>query len=254
MLKKNKTEMKRVRLIHTIILTIIVFLFTLSIINSVYAQQTGATITNISTSQKSAQQADWNNQSKGAIHTVNLNAEQQDQKWKAYVGNVSSTFVLDDENDYSIYQWSVDSFTGQVYITRKTTAPTWGSLSCATEINKTVEDTSLGHISTAADSINRTFVTRTHNNITIGASTVYNNTCFATVTWQNNANHEQNSSAPFQEILLIDDVALVYTVFVENDKIGYRGDGTTYDFQAIVPDNATSGSTAIPYYFYIELR
>ncbi|MEM3374023.1 MAG: hypothetical protein QXE31_02260 [Candidatus Woesearchaeota archaeon] len=233
-----------------LILSIILFVLG----KNALAQQTGATVTNISSSTKPIASADWNNQSKGFIHTLRLTAEQQDMKWKAYVGNVSSTFVLDDANDYSIYQWNVDSFTGQVYITRKQTAPLWSSISCATEANKISEDNSLGHISSAADSINRTFATRIHNNITIGTFTIGNNTCYATTLWQNNAPVPQTSSAPWQEIVLTDTTSLIYAVFVENDKIGYRADGTTYDFQAIVPENATAGSSTVPYYFYLELR
>lgn len=238
----------------TIIYTLFILFFLFVLSNNTLAQQTGATLTNISSSTKQIANADWNNQSKGYIHTIGLTAEQQDMKWKAYVGNVSSTFVLDDADDYSIYQWNVDTFTGQVYITRKTTAPLWSSISCASTANKLSEDTSLGHVSSAADSINRTFSVQIHNNITIGTSTINENTCYATTLWQNDAPVPQTSDAPWQEILLYDTTSIIYSVFVENDKQGYRGDSTTYDFQAIVPENATAGSLTIPYYFYLELR
>ncbi|MEM2139157.1 MAG: hypothetical protein QXM96_03310 [Candidatus Woesearchaeota archaeon] len=252
---KKKCNYNLLHIFSNLLLKVLFFVLLLSVLSqNILAQQTGATITNVSSSTKPTANADWNNQSKGYIHTLRLNAEQQDMKWKAYVGNVSSTFVLDDANDYSIYQWNVDSFTGQVYITRKTTAPLWTSISCASEANKITEDTSLGHTSTSADSINRTFGARIHNNITIGTNTIYNNTCYATTLWQNDAAVPQTSNAVWQEIVLYDTTSLLYAVFVENDKIGYRGDGTTYDFQAIVPENATAGSSTIPYYFYLELR
>lgn len=234
------------------ILIISIMVLIAGIINFTYAQQTGAVVANVSTSQKAASNPDWGNHSKGAIHTIRLNAEQQDSKWKAYVGNVSSTFVLDDANDYSIYQWTLDSFSGQVYIARNN-AIAWGSVGCASAANKVTEDTSINHLSTAADSVNRTFSQQIHNNLTVGSTFIGNNSCYSTVTWQNDANHQLNSSAPFQELLLWDGDDMIYTVFVENDKVGYRADGTTYDFQAIVPDDGTGSNPALTYYFYLEL-
>jgi hypothetical protein len=238
---------------HLALALMILTFLALSIVSFASAQQTGATLTNVSSSTKPTVNPDWNNQSKGYIHTVRLTAEQQNNKWKAYVGNVSSTFVLDDANDYSIYQWNLDSFSGQVYLTRGTTI-TWGTVSCASEANKITEDTTVSHVPQSADSVNRTFSQRIHNNITVGSTFIGNNTCFSTVTWQNNLNHQLNSSAPFQEVLLWDSNDMLYTVFVENDKVGYRGDGTTYDFQAIVPDDGVGANPAYSYYFYLELR
>jgi hypothetical protein len=245
---KNNRNKEAILIVGLLALAV---LFLLSTFPSSFAQQTGATVTNMSQSAKSASSPNYNNGTKGYIHTVNLNAEQQDNKWKAYVGNVSSTFVLDDSNDYSIYQWTLDSFSGQIYITRDSSI-TWTGVGCASAANKLTEDTSIGHNSQSADSVNRTFSSQTHKNLTVGSTPIWNNTCFSTVTWQNDANHELNSSAPFQEILLWDGSDVIYTSFVENDKQGYRP-GTTYDFQAIVPDNATASAPNLRYYFYLEL-
>ncbi|MFH2020102.1 MAG: hypothetical protein ABIJ34_01730 [archaeon] len=215
----------------------------------------GATLTNVSTSQKAASQPNIGNHSKGAINTIRLSSVQQDQKWKAYVGNVSSSFVLDDSDGYSIYQWTVSSFTGQVYITRDT--PTWANIACANETNKSAEDTMLTQSSLSSDSVNKTFATQTHKGFTVGGKSIVASTCFATATWVNDTSQTLTVNSPFQEVLLWDGDAMVYTTFVENDRHGYRGDesttNTTYDFQAIVPENATAGSPNLFYYFYIEL-
>jgi hypothetical protein len=235
-----------------LMLLITVLVLTLGAFPYVLAQQTGATITNMSTTTKPSNSPDWNNGTKGYIHTVNLNAQQQDNKWKAYVGNVSSTFVLDDANDYSIYQWTLDSFSGQIYVTRDS-GVTWGSVVCATEANKLAEDTSLNHNSQSADSVNRTFNRQTHKSFTVGTNPpIAINTCYSTVTWQNDADHQLNTTAPFQEVLLWDGGNMIYTAFVENDKAGYRP-GSTYDFQAIVPDDGISSNPNVRYYFYLEL-
>jgi len=252
--KSNKTqgEKKMLSKITKTMLLVAVLVVALSIFPLAYGQQTGASVTNVSSSTKTASSPGWNNGTKGYIHTLGLSAEQQDLKWKAYVGNVSSTFVLDDSSDYSIYQWTLDSFSGQIYITRDNSA-TWASVVCASAANKATEDTVIGHNSQAADSVNRTFSQQIHKNLTVGVTLIGNNTCFSTVTWQNDANHQLNSSAPWQEILLWDGADMIYTAFVENDKIGYRGDSTTYDFQAIVPENGTTSAPNFRYFFYLEL-
>jgi hypothetical protein len=253
MLKKNiKNQRNKEAVIIGGLLGILIFL---SIFPSSFAQQTGATITNRSTVTKPANFPQNRTDPKGTITTLQLSAEQQDIKWKAYVGNVSSTFVLDDEIGDSIYQWTVNSFTGQVYITRNETI-TWTSVSCASAANKLTEDTRIGHNSQSADSVNRTFSQQTHNNLTVGSSFIGNNTCFSTVTWQNDASHQLNSSAPWQEILLWDSTStgkMIYSSFVENDKVGYKSDGTTYDFQAIIPDDALGSNPNLRYFFYLEL-
>jgi len=229
----------------------------MSIIHYTYGDATGATLTNVSTTQKGAASPDWNNGTKGAIHIVRLTAEQQDNKWKAYVGNVSSTFVLDDADDYSIYQWSISDFTGQVYITRDGSV-TWGTVDCASVANKESEDTALGHTSTSEDSVNSTFVSTSHKDFTIGTNQINDGDCFSTATWANDTTQTPSATTPFTEVLLWDSTGgdMIYTTFVETDASSYRADGspgTTYDFQAIVPEDADAGDPTLTYYFYLEL-
>jgi hypothetical protein len=247
--------LKKKTLSNLIIATLLVMV-SLSILPFVSAQQTGATLENVSTSQKVSSDPQWANHSKGAIHTIRLTAEQQNLKWKAYVGNVSSTFVLDDENDYSIYQWTMDSFSGQVYITRNN-AVSWSSVSCASAENKEAEDTSLNHNSVAADSVNRTFTSQIHRAFSVGSTSIGQDTCYSTATWQDDAAPTLTPTTPFQEVLLWDSVgsSMIYATFVENDVSSYRNDGvTTYDFQAIVPDDGQPSNPALTYYFYLELN
>jgi hypothetical protein len=251
-LNNEKGEKEMLKNNAKLMLIITALVIAVSIFPYAFAQQTGAQILSNTTSAKSPVQPMNLTNDKGTITTVRLQAEQQNLKWKAYVGNVSSTFVLDDSNDYSIYQWNLDSFSGQIYITRDNSV-TWGSVGCASAANKITEDTSIGHNSQSADSVNRTFNNQTHKNLTVGSTPIWNNTCFSTVTWQNDLNHQLNSSAPWQEILLWDGSDMIYTSFVENDRIGYRGDGTTYDFQAIVPENGTASAPNFRYFFYLEL-
>lgn len=235
-------------------LTIVIAITMMSIY--VAGDPTGAQLTNLSTSQKAATAPDFGNHSKGAIHTIGLAATQQDNKWKAYVGNVSSAFVLDDADDYSIFQWTITSFTGQVYITRNSSI-TWGNVDCATAANKEEEDTTIGQTSTAEDSVNSTFVTLGHKEFYVGAKQIVADDCYAAATNANDTAQVASATTPFTEVLLWDsDGKMLYTTFVESDASSYRDDGTpgsTFDFQAIVPESGNAGTPAFFYYFYIEL-
>jgi hypothetical protein len=215
---------------------------------------TGAVLANISSSQKNSSDPGYGNHSKGAIHTVNLGATQQNTKWKAYVGNVSSSFVLDDEDNYSIFQWTITSFTGQIYITRNSTI-SWDNVACATPAEIALEDTTISHNSASADSVNRTFTTQGHKQFFIGGRQINQNSCYSVATNVDNSPQTASSTTPFTELLLWDsDGKMLYTTFVENDANSYRNDGvTTYDFQAIVPESGNAGTPAFTYYFYIEL-
>ncbi|NTV23053.1 MAG: hypothetical protein HGA85_01595 [Nanoarchaeota archaeon] len=232
----------------------IVLCLALLLVNEAMAQQTGATVTNSSWSTKNASTPQSRNDSRGTITTVSLNAEQQNSKWKAYVGNVSSTFVLDDSGGYSIYQWTMDSFSGQVYITRNNSI-SWAGVTCAGLGDKSYEDTVINHNSTRADSVNRTFVAQTHKAFTVGSTAISQNTCYSTATWKNDTAQVLSTAIPFQEVLLTDGNDMIYTTFVEDNMLGYKpeSNGVTYDFQAIVPDDGIGSNPLLTYFFYLEL-
>jgi hypothetical protein len=247
--------------VGVLILLSILVLSSMSIF--VLGDPTGATVTFESNTSKNSSTADNRTDPKGTITTLTLDAEQQNLKWKAYVGNVTSTFVLDDEDDYSIYRWSVNSFTGQVYIVRNDTVD-WGSVNCSNTTHKENEDTALGHTSTSTDSINSTFVTLGHKAFTIGTSSIPADDCYATATYINDTVQVASSTTPFTEVMLYDSTYdnTIYTTFVENDISSYRADNIaagalglniTYDFQAIVPETNNPSEPRLNYYFYIEL-
>ncbi len=264
MKKDRKEENKKIIARFSSLLMIFALAATLLFLNLSYfvsaVDPSGATMTNVSSSEKTTSSADFGNHSKGAIHTILLQAEQQDTKWKAYVGNVSSTFVLDDADGYSIYQWDISSFTGQVYITRLTSAPAWADVSCASVENKSSEDIKVNHTTTAEDSVNSTFTQKAHKSFYVGGTvSIVENDCYSIATWVNDTQQTPSTTQPFTELLLWDNTndEMIYTTFVESDRHGYKGDessiNTTYDFQAIVPDDAGSGEPAERYYFYLEL-
>jgi len=189
---------------------------------------------------------------KGTITVVTMTLNQQDYKWKAYVGNVSGTLALDDANVKSIYDWSLATITGEIYVSRASSV-TWTNVSC---VNQTVidnEQSFFGITSSARDSINSTFNHTVHTSFLVGAKNISASSCRSAFTYVNDAAQAISEAANFQEVLLRDGINgnLIYTTILEQDQPAYDG-GSTYDFQLIVAENE-SGITPTNYYFYVEL-
>jgi hypothetical protein len=169
------------------------------------------------------------NISGGYIATLNLNATIQDSRWKAFVGNVSGSYTLDDSSGATIYDWTLSSITGRVYATRKTTSVTWGSIVCASVANLNAENTYLSHTS-PDDNLNVTFNTTagaTHNPFYVGGVLIPADTCPTLNTYRN----DNPQDSYFEEMALYDTSTLVYATIMEQDEVGY--DGATYDFQMV---------------------
>ena len=49
--------------------------------------------------------ATYLNTTGGSFTTLVLNTTQQDYKWKAYVGNATGKLALQDQDNFSIYEW-----------------------------------------------------------------------------------------------------------------------------------------------------
>ena len=189
----------------------------------------------------------------GRIITIDLNLEQQDTNWKAYVGNVSGLYVLKNSNNYSIYEWPLGaSITGEVYISRNNSVNfTTGAITCANSSEMISEQGFLGMNNSAVDNINNTFNSTNHAGFSAGYNNIPQNNCSSIALWVNDTQQAPSSSAIFQEVTLHDGINLVYASLINNDQRGFDNT-TTFDFQAIVAENRSS-PTGTSYYFYLEL-
>jgi hypothetical protein len=190
------------------------------------------------------------NTSGGTITTIIINATTQNPHWKAYVGNVTGTYVLEDAQNNSIYEWSLARIAGEVYVTRNDSID-WTSIRCANASDVAMENKLMNHSSTADDNINSTFSRTTHDPFWTATKEFTQNMCnYTLVTFVNDA--AQTSTSDFQEILLTDGSSIVYTSLIENSSVGF--DLGRYDFQLLVPEKGWSlGTSSTPYYFYVEL-
>ena len=194
------------------------------------------------------------NISGGRVATLDLNATVQNPHWKAFVGNVTGKFTLDDTSGSTIYDWSLTVTTGRVYGTRNSSTPNWTGINCSGVADLEQENDALNHTS-SSDNITATFNASSpsfdHDAFYVGSETIDADSCPTLSTYINNDSQTQGSDK-FEEMALYDGVNVIYVTLLEEDEEGF--DGNTYDFQMIVPEIATdgySGSTA--YYLYVEL-
>ncbi|MGV8162890.1 MAG: hypothetical protein ACP5N2_06185 [Candidatus Nanoarchaeia archaeon] len=216
----------------------------------VFADPMGTTITsNITDTGRTISPANRTDPG-GTITTMVLNAIQQDQQWKAYVGNITGSLTLDDSSGYTIYSWSLSAseISGEIFASRSSSL-TWSNVNCSSLATVQTEQSALNINDTVTDSIKNTFNFTVHPSMIVAGRTISADSCNATSTFVNDARQVQ-ATADFPEILLHDNTNLIYATRINQDNVGYNG-SNTYDFQMIVADNPTVTSTT--YYFYAEI-
>lgn len=202
-----------------------------------------------------------NSATRGYIYTMNINESQPSNKWVGYVGNITGNFALEDSSARALYNWSIAVTKGEIYAQIESAAPTWSVMRCAKTAELYVEETYYSHTTADEDSYSNTF----RNNSVSGYSNPQIYVGDRQVASANASCHglrlNNNTGSPgldWDEVVLTDggndgtNYELTYAALIENSAIGF--DGKQYDFQIMLPQNATAGDVAvIPYYFYIEL-
>jgi hypothetical protein len=214
---------------------------------AVLATPTGPdSIVSIANETKSTTNGVGFNISGGYISTFNLTASVQNPHWKAFVGNVTGVFTLDDSSGSTIYDWTLNSVSGEVYATRASGAITWSNVNCSNQTHINYEDNALWH--DGEDNISSTFDGNNAATFVVAGNSILAGTCRATNTYVNNA-----SGSDFEEVVLNDFANnTIFTTILENNAVGF--DGGLYDFQMIVPENGSDSWTGrIVYYVYVEL-
>lgn len=232
------------------ILGLLAAVYVLFIIVVVKGDPVGGTILfNSSSSRSSA--PDNRTDEGGTITIIRVDATQQNFAWKAYVGNISGTLVLDDAAGLSIYGWSLATLTGEILATRAS-SPTWTSLSCASNATIATEQSYLTMATADIDSINHTFNETIHQEFTIAGNTLSASTCRTAYPYINDTAQAPNVANSFQEILINDTSQnLIFASWLETDVEGYFIN-SSMDFQMLLPDNDVANNQT-QYYFYVEL-
>ncbi|MFH1849929.1 MAG: hypothetical protein ABH879_07155 [archaeon] len=231
----------------------------------VIAEPIGPVVSPVGNSTKVTPTNESRNESQGGgyIYTINLAGDEQNPRWKAYVGNVSGSLKLDDADGFTFYNWDLGTLTGEVYATRSSSVINWSGMNCTwgwttNNTNRTAEiyeNTALSH--TRLDNITATFSGTTHPEFDVGTATIDANSCYAFLPYVNDSS--QTATQLFAETILYDGTNatngnIVYATQVEDTVYGYRN-GSMYDFQLIVPEVGTyTWTRSTAYYFYVELE
>ena len=215
----------------------------------VIAEPQGPIITYNATEYGPIQPAALVNTSGGTFTTLVLNVSYQNQRWKAYAGNVTGRLTLQDGDGFSIYDWGLTTVGGQVYASRNDSVD-WSAIGCAPSTIINSEQALLNHSALAADNINNTFSQVGHREFFVGTTPITQSSCPSIATYVNSTAQVIDENALFQQVLLSDNNALVYTTLLEDGEEGFNL--RRYDFQMIVAESAIS-PTPTAYYFWVEL-
>lgn len=247
---KEESKKKKYVLVFTVgIVLICVLLFSSNIFLS--ADPVGpSSIVSVSNETKGTTAAGFFNVSGGYITALNLTANVQNSRWKAFVGWINGKFTLDDAGGSTIYDWSLSVTTGRVYSTRDSSTIEWDDIGCAdSDTNLESENVAMFHVNNSGDNITKTFKeSETHESFWVAGTNINANTCPTLNTYIGNASQDDD----FEEMALYDGTSVIYATILENDLAGY--DGQTYDFQMLVPENGSQGFVgATAYYLYVEI-
>ena len=207
----------------------------------------------------------------GNITELNITGRSQTKHWQGYYGEITGTIVLDDADNWTMYDWPVAEPTGEIYATPNASTPTWQTIRCFNYSGNYTQsangdlyfwETFFNMTYNGADGINETFDSQNHITFAVGDVTIPASTCPNTYTHVNDVYQTDK----FVEVLLTDqNGVLIFSTIIENDDDGNLTDplgynGVQHDFQLLVAEDGTSfvsgsrNKVTTPYWFYIDIE
>lgn len=190
----------------------------------------------------------------GYIYDATLAAETQTQLWAAVYGNASGNITLRNAGGVKLYNWLLSNTTGQVYATTSSSVPSWLNIAA---VNYSCIDSVFNYTSSWTDSAANTFLV-TNPVFSVGAVSIPATANTSVLTY--------NSSAlPFWYTVALADNAPDYsnvTCNLSKTNFVFSGllssnqpafDGSTADYQILLPENEKGSSAATTFFFYLEL-
>ena len=172
----------------------------------------------------------------GNITYADVETNMSTYRWAGLYGNVSGNIVLGDSSNNIMYQWTA---AGKLVYASTAASIAWSSLADASTTNVTGIDTWLA--GAYSDNYTNTFT---------GASESIGSNIFTTV---NSDYAQSNGGAGWKTYSLWDTSALVWAApVVDAGQAAY--DGTTAQYQMVIPEDGTAGNTATTAYnLWVEL-
>lgn len=213
----------------------LVALISFALPSALAATPGGAEITNITDLGRLPSQAPGEvNLTAGNITTINLEVTQTTFRWVGLLGNVTGSIALGDDDSNTMYQWSAR---GNLVFAATSSTIDWPNLTNANEAAVLGVSPWLGGVN---DAYNATFTGAPES---IGSDIFTLSSDFATT---NTAN-----TTVWKTYSLWDLSTLVWVGKVVENGTSYRD--TTVDYQMIIPEDGTGGSsTPTTYYLWVE--
>ena len=210
----------------------------------------------------------------GNVTEMDLIAIGTTKSWQGYYGNITGVITLEDSNGYVFYNWSAAEPKGEVYASVNGTV-NWLNIRCFDwDIGATGQSIDMNSIEDfygipddASDGLNDTYVETDSldNELFVGSVNItdvslntYTAACHSTNTYTYDV---MGVESDFENLLLTDGDALVFTTIIENNVFNNETDingfdGRPHDFQLLVAENGHNGheDQDTLYYFWAEIE
>jgi hypothetical protein len=180
----------------------------------------------------------------GYIAEFNLTVMQQTTKWQGYYGNMTAGITLDDDTAATMYSWTTATPAGEVYATTLNGVPAWTTFTNDT-VSATV-DTAYGFVSGESDDMGNTFLDQDHAAFYLAGTEItagMGQRAVTTGTWETVILLGSGAGTATNDYLFVG--------IIRDNTTSYKGAPDTCDYQMIIPENPSTGTT--PYYFYAEI-
>ncbi|MBW2974607.1 hypothetical protein KY366_02720 [Candidatus Woesearchaeota archaeon] len=253
---------KTITIIKAALFLVILIMFT----SFLFAVPSGPSSINESTAQtRGAAPPVQLNAEAGNITAINIVSTSATRSWQGYYGNITGAITLDDASNYTMYDWVLSSPQGEIYASNSSSV-TWIKVKCVNYtapttgngsemINLSVLESMFGMNSDDVDGVDETFNATYSDAAGFYVGDVHinvNDSCPMTYMYVN----ESYQMSRFKEILLTDNVSIIFTALLEEDFDDYKPGSETSDFQLIVgeDEHPTGSGETTPYYFFAELE
>jgi len=184
--------------------------------------------------------------------------------WAGYYGNITGTITLETSDGYVFYNWTAAEPKGEIYASTAG-AITWTDIKCFLfdGTNGFTVDAAEGWYGIQdddADGINETYTELTNMAFEVGTVPIAADSCPATNTYRYGQT-PVNVDNDFENVLLTDEVALVFTTIIENSEVDLSADivgfdDREHDFQLLVAEDGHDGQedALTTYYFWAEIE
>jgi len=196
----------------------------------------------------------------GNVSAMQIDDIRTTRYWQGYYGNVTGTITLDDALNNTLYSWDLSQPEGEVYASNGSSV-TWTDVSCLNWSSPVPDPWNITQLESSfhinesdLDGFDETF-NKTYSDATgfkVGGITINNlDNCHMLYTYVD----DNMQSTSFQEVLLTDNVSLIFTALLEDSVDGFKTGADPNDFQMLVAEDGSPGeeTTTTSYYFYVEL-